>query len=197
MSAVTALRMARAAGIELELDGDDLLLQAATPPPAAILDLLSANKTAIVALLRQPDPNTAVIDKLATIVDGDGGVPREWAEGYRRLRAMPPPADIPERDWQAMVDGAGRLLEQWGSKFACLEWTVEDVFGVHRVAPLARLDLAGLVRFLIRFEVVELTDERAILMNARGARHTYRRRRDPRNPEWTLLWDLGHQGAAE
>ena len=71
---------------------------------------------------------------------------------------------------------------------------VEDVFGVHRVAPLARLDLAGLVRFLIRFEVVDVTEEHAILMNDRGVRHTYRRRRDRRDAGWTLLWDLVTRG---
>ena len=191
MSAVPALRVARAAGIELGLDGDDLLLQAAAPPPASILDLLSANKPAIVALLRRSDPGRTPIDERSVLVVDKAGVPREWTEGYTRLCAMPPPADIPERDWQAMVDGAGRLLEQWGDKLASLGWIVEDIFGIHGLAPLARLDLAGLVRFLIQFEVVELTDEHAILMNARGARHTFRRRRDQCDRGWTLLWDLG------
>jgi hypothetical protein len=185
MSAVPALRVARAAGIKLGLDGDDLLLQAAAPPPASILDLLSANKPAIVALLRQSDPG----ERAAVIAD-NVGIPRAWVEGYTRLCTMPPPAGIPERDWQAMVDGAGRLLGQWGGKLASLGWTLEDIFGSHSLAPTARLDLAGLVRFLIRFEVVELTDEHAILMNARGARHIYRRRRDQRDPGWTLLWNL-------
>ena len=190
MSAVPALRVARAAGIELGLDGDDLLLQAAAPPPASILDLLSANKPAIVALLQQSDPSRTAIDERAAIIADNVGLPRAWAEGYTRLCTMPPPAGISERDWQAMVDGAGRLLEQWGDKLASLGWTLEDIFGSHSLAPTARLDLAGLVRFLIRFEVVELTDEHAILMNARGARHTYRRRRDQRDAGWTLLWDL-------
>ena len=38
MSAVEALKAARAAGIELALDGDDLALSAASAPPAAVLD---------------------------------------------------------------------------------------------------------------------------------------------------------------
>jgi hypothetical protein len=118
MSAVPALRVARAAGIEFGLDGDDLLLQAAAPPPASILDLLSANKPAIVALLRQSDSSRTAIDERAAIIADNVGLPRAWAEGYTRLCVMPPPAGIPERDWQAMVDGAGRLLEQWGGKLA-------------------------------------------------------------------------------
>jgi hypothetical protein len=195
MSAAAVLRVARAAGIELGLDGDDLLLQAAAPPPATILDLLSVNKPAIVAILRQSDSSRTLIDERSVLVVDKAGVPREWTEGYTRLCAMPPPVDISERDWQAMADGAGRLLEQWGGKLASLGWTVEDVFGIHSLAPIARLDLAGLVRFLIRFEVVDLTDEHAILMNARGARHIFRRRRDRRDAGWTLLCDLGRRDA--
>jgi hypothetical protein len=108
---------------------------------------------------------------------------------------MSVPAGIAARDWLAMVDGAGRLLGRWGGKLASLGWTLEDLFGIHSLAPTARLDLAGLVRFLIRFEVVDLSDEHAILMNARGARHIYRRRRDRRDAGWTLLWDLGRGDA--
>jgi hypothetical protein len=44
MSAAEALRAARAAGIELGLDGDDLLLEASTPPDTAILDLLTRSR---------------------------------------------------------------------------------------------------------------------------------------------------------
>ena len=44
MSAAEALKAARAAGIELGIDGDDLVLEATAPPPAAVLDLLSRHK---------------------------------------------------------------------------------------------------------------------------------------------------------
>ena len=44
MSAAEALQSARAAGIQLGLDGEDLTLEAAVAPPAAVLDLLSRNK---------------------------------------------------------------------------------------------------------------------------------------------------------
>jgi hypothetical protein len=52
MSAVGALRAARAAGIELALDGDDLVLHAASAPAPAVLDALSRHKAGTVALLR-------------------------------------------------------------------------------------------------------------------------------------------------
>jgi hypothetical protein len=51
MSAVRALGAARAFGIRLELDGDDLLLEASWPPPDAVLDALSRHKPEVVRLL--------------------------------------------------------------------------------------------------------------------------------------------------
>ncbi len=52
VSAAKALNEARASGIDVDVDGDDLVLEAAARPPAAILDLLSLHKSGVVALLR-------------------------------------------------------------------------------------------------------------------------------------------------
>ena len=86
MSAAEALQAARAAGVELRLDGDDLVLEASAPPLAAILDLLSGHKASIVALLRpgrdgwSAEDWQAHFDERAGIAEYDGGLPREWAE---------------------------------------------------------------------------------------------------------------------
>ena len=53
MSAADALKAAQAAGVDVRLDGEDLLLQAPAPPPAAVLEGLSHNKSEIIVLLRQ------------------------------------------------------------------------------------------------------------------------------------------------
>jgi hypothetical protein len=54
MSAVEALKAARAAGIQLGIDGDNLVLEAPAPPPPPpdVTDFLSRHKAGIVALLR-------------------------------------------------------------------------------------------------------------------------------------------------
>ena len=52
MSAAEALRAARASGVRLTVDGEGLVLEAPTPPPPAVLDLLSRHKAEVVALLR-------------------------------------------------------------------------------------------------------------------------------------------------
>lgn len=71
MSATAALKAARAAGVQLGIDGGDLLLKAVAPPPAAVLDLLSRHKAEIVALL-SPGP--------------DGWSAEDW-QGYYQERA--------------------------------------------------------------------------------------------------------------
>lgn len=55
MTAVEALRAARAAGVAIALDGDDLVLEASSLPPEPILDALSRNKVGIVNFLRPGD----------------------------------------------------------------------------------------------------------------------------------------------
>ncbi len=51
MSAVEALRAARAAGVQLGVDGDSLVLEASVPPPPAVLDALSRHKAETIAFL--------------------------------------------------------------------------------------------------------------------------------------------------
>lgn len=86
MKARQALNAARAAGVELALDGNDLLLKAASKPPAMMLDALSQHKAEIVALLRPGLDGWSAEDwqvycnERAGIVEFDGGLPREEAE---------------------------------------------------------------------------------------------------------------------
>ena len=86
MSAAEALKAARDAGIELALDGDDLVLSAASAPAPAVLDVLSRHKAGIVALLRpgrdgwSAEDWQVYFDERAGIAEFDGGLPRAEAE---------------------------------------------------------------------------------------------------------------------
>jgi hypothetical protein len=73
------VRAARVAGIELGVDGNDLVLEASAPPPAAVLDLLSRNKPGIVALLRLRCDGWSAED-WPGIAEFDGGLSRVEAE---------------------------------------------------------------------------------------------------------------------
>jgi hypothetical protein len=86
MSAADALKAARVARIELVLDGDDLVLEASTAPPAAVFDALARHKAEIVALLRPGEDGWTVEDwrvffeERAGIVKFDCGLRRGEAE---------------------------------------------------------------------------------------------------------------------
>jgi hypothetical protein len=86
MSAFRALKAARAAGIHLEVDGDGLVLEATSAPPAAVLEAISRHKTEIVALLRPGRDGWSAedwqifFDKRAGIAEFDGELPRPEAE---------------------------------------------------------------------------------------------------------------------
>lgn len=77
MSVSDALRAARQAGVAIGLVRDDLVLTAAEKPPAAVLDLLSRNKAAILRLLRP---------------DGEGWSADDWRDFYDEQ------AELAERD---------------------------------------------------------------------------------------------------
>ena len=52
MTVVEALNLARAAGINFRIEGGDLVLEAVSPPPSDMLDLLRPHKAEILKLLR-------------------------------------------------------------------------------------------------------------------------------------------------
>ena len=85
MSAFQALDVARAAGIEVRLDGEQLELSASREPPPEVMDMLRRHKLSIVALLDPDRPWGAVewlayFDERAGIAEYDGGLPRAEAE---------------------------------------------------------------------------------------------------------------------
>jgi hypothetical protein len=86
MSAAEALKAACAAGIRMRIDGDDLVLEASSPPPSAVLALLSRYKAGIVTLLWLGRDGWSVedwqvfFDERAGIAEFDGGLTRAHAE---------------------------------------------------------------------------------------------------------------------
>ena len=94
MSAAEALKAARAAGIKLAIDGDDLLLEASASPPSAIREILTGHKTEIVAMLRpgrdgwSAEDWRSFFEERAAIAEFDGGLSRTEAELRRSLAAL-------------------------------------------------------------------------------------------------------------
>ena len=113
MNAADALTLAHAAGVRVRTDGDDLVLEASAPPPAAVLDLLSRHKADIMTMLRSPAPEHATGSRTdsATAVSGErehagpggGRMPHKphWLVCTYVARGRPPswadPAALPSR----------------------------------------------------------------------------------------------------
>ncbi|MBF0437299.1 MAG: hypothetical protein HQL77_18305 [Magnetococcales bacterium] len=114
----------------------------------------------------------------AAIVEHDGGIPREWAEGVARLCTMPRPEDIPPGQWELIVKAAGAFADRWAKEASSLGWTTEEVFGVHHAGPMVRFGSMGLVFLLAdpRTTLESLdADKATFLAGDRGARQTFRR----------------------
>jgi hypothetical protein len=86
MTAALALKSARAVGIRVRVDGDNLELEAPAQPPQAVLDLLALHKADILRLLRpanddwSPEDWRVFFDERAGIAEYGCGVPRAEAE---------------------------------------------------------------------------------------------------------------------
>jgi hypothetical protein len=88
LTAADALNVARTTGVHVRIEGDALVLSAASPAPAGILDLLVQHKAGIIALL-QPGPDDwsamdwrACFEERAGILEHDAGMPRSEAEAH-------------------------------------------------------------------------------------------------------------------
>jgi hypothetical protein len=62
MNATEALRAARAVGVTVNVEGDDLVLEALGPPPAGVIEMLARAKASIVDLLRSKTPSATAND---------------------------------------------------------------------------------------------------------------------------------------
>jgi len=94
MTAANAVMEARAAGIQLGVEGDDLVLEASAAPSPAVLDLLSRHKAAVVTLLRtgvdgwSAEDWWAFFGERAAIAEFDGGLSRSKAEAQAIAEVM-------------------------------------------------------------------------------------------------------------
>jgi hypothetical protein len=93
------------------------------------------------SLASEVDPDA--IKERAVIAQFDGGAPLEWAKALARLHGSKAPDGMTQRRWQQVLDDGGRFLDEWGKRAHELGWTAADLFGVHRQALDARVDLQG------------------------------------------------------
>lgn len=175
MSATDAIKAARAAGVELRLEGEDLMLEARVAPSPEVLGLLRRHKADIVARLRQQrqavtiarcDPTSPPhLGDRSELVDGANQHDRDAARpcatagcddtcrsvhaGAQRLHIVQSLHTLP-----AASDVKGRQIEtatrtflesHWFSQALTCGWSLIDMFGVDARAPLDEHEQWGLV----------------------------------------------------
>jgi len=125
----------------------------------------------------------------AVFLQAPDGVPADWVQGVADLLAMPPHPDWPEVGWKTLQEDALTFLKDWAAQAHALGWGVLDLFGVHSVAPHARLDGMGLVPLLSGRPVLALTEDSAAIGAESGGTLTFRRHR-AWPPGRCLVWEL-------
>lgn len=153
-----------------------------SPQTEALGETVAAEKTA-------PTSWGEAEAERAAIVEHDGKIPREWAEGFARLDPDQPPADVPQKRWQRFIDDIGLFLDRWSAYASALGWGPLNLFGCNRERPFARIDHAGLIWLLNGETLVELHRHWAVIERRTGARQTFRRR-PLAVGEVVLAWEL-------
>jgi hypothetical protein len=184
VSAAEALEAARAAGVGLRVDGDELLLEASAPPPAGVLDLLAHHKADVISLLQAADE--AAFSERAAALEYDEGLPRSeaerlaaneqgfatpeallaavasgWAEHLRRLQA---PERSP-RGRQCIAAAVAFIEHGWALEALRCGWSELELVGACPFAPWERLDRLGAAYSM--FTPIEVTAS-AILYRSSG-----------------------------
>ena len=205
MSAAEVLRVARAAGVHVQIDGDDLSLEASAAPPPAVIDLLTHHKAEIAALLRQAEDGWSheedrpvLFDERAGIIEYDGSAPRAWAEALAQLEPTRPPCDIPSKRWLQFIDDCGQFIDDgWANCAQRLGWSPLELFGCDSTKPFARVNRAGLLWLLSGRRLVALAGDAAGIATASGGYLTFRRSLYERGGvlAWELLFDEGKAGS--
>jgi len=206
MSAARLLETARAAGLSIEIDGGDLIVEADRDPPAELLNELRQHKAELIAVLRPASDKLSVapievpearsaspecrddLGERAALVEDGTHVWRRWAEGFAALSSMPVPTGFSPSRWQRIVDAAGHFLDRWAAEAIRCGWNDRDVFACNPARPDARFDYMGLVLLLDRCEVVSLDKTGADLLTENNTALRYRRRSLPADA--VNLWDL-------
>src|SRR5438477_11657966 len=194
MIAQRLIEDARAAGLSIEVEGADLIVEADCEMPPDLLAELRQHKAELIAVLVRPSgagtpTDHDELDERAALIEFGVNVPRRWAEGYAALCSMTPPAGFSSERWARIVDAAGVFLDRWAADAIRCGWSDLDTFGCDPDRPDARFDAMGLVMLLDRVEVTGIDPEGAdLIATAGGAELRFRRRPLPQST--ISLWDL-------
>lgn len=177
-------------GAKVDRQGDKLILRAGTAPvPKDILATIREHKTEVLQAL-SADAARDEFEERAALTEAGTKVPLAWTGGFARLDRDRPPAGVPLRRWQAVVDAIGTFLDRWAAEATALGWQAADIFGADAARPEVTWLNAGPLRSGDGARVVEVHADRIIFETKGGARQTAYRRPHlrPRSLPWELPW---------
>jgi hypothetical protein len=168
MNATEVVGMARGAGIELAIDGHNLLLSAASEPPPSVIEELRRHKHEII------EPLWCEHDRL----EGRQHTPEPGpCDEVLAKPCMKCVDHVARHRWQQMIWDADILLAKWGARAQALGWASQELFGLHtppeRPAAnyhrLVRYNETGLIWLLRGRRVIALTTTMAAIQGATAA----------------------------
>ena len=141
MNAAALLDACRAAGVVLQVEGDNLVVEADCDPPADLIDELREHKLELIAAISSRVAANVIdgLEERAAIVEEGAGVPREWAEGFAVMCSIPAPTGFSPERWRRIVDAVGVFIDKWAARAIACGWSDLDVFGCDAAAPEVRL----------------------------------------------------------
>jgi hypothetical protein len=107
----------------------------------------------------------------------------EWGEGFARLSPEIEPCPG-LRHWSETYARAGEFLKQHGQRAADLNWTAQDLFGVHPELGTIRVHCCGALVLYAGGDVVDVTADQI-----RFERTTFRR--SPDAQVGVPIWQFG------
>jgi hypothetical protein len=120
-------------------------------------------------------------------------LPFEWAEAVVKLRSIERPQIIPQSSWLEIKSARTQL---YTDDFALLKliisngWSVEDIYGCNKPAPLVRVDCMGLLLLLRQGDEVVGVNKERIKILRRSGKVNYLYRRLDRQMKVSLLYEL-------
>jgi hypothetical protein len=170
----------------------------AKPAKAAKVVTQIPQSTQTLATLAGADVESTEFEERAAIIEFDGEIPQEWAEGLATLCVMSCPEGVSENCWRQVVDNAGRFADLWAAKASALGWTAIDIFGVDRRKPEAAIHTAGLIWLLGDKRIIAISADAVAVETSGGARQSFcPSRNNADNGRRVLLWDLGDDSTAD
>lgn len=154
----------------------------------AVRDFENCEKSEISEIsppLAPPVVPSAPLISLNSLISHPAPSAESFARVFRTLeRRCPDRVDQPR--WRQAVADAERFLALWGERAAALNWSSEELFGLHRIpasphpsySRLSRYDATGLIWLLEGRAVTALTDTTAAIQT-RSGHVTYRKHNKP------------------